>query len=71
VLGYVLAHEIGHLLLGPGHVEGTIMSAKWDAKVLEAARQRGLTFDRSQRTTIHDQLRAQTMLASAQAAHGD
>ena len=29
VLGYVIAHEVGHVLLGPGHPEEGIMRAEW------------------------------------------
>ena len=29
LLGYVMAHELGHLLLGPGHVPGGVMRANW------------------------------------------
>ena len=32
VLGYVVAHELGHLLLGPGHSAGSIMSASWNER---------------------------------------
>lgn len=64
VLGYVVAHEIGHLLLGPGHSAGSIMSAAWDGKTLAAARQRWLTFDQSQRSSIHRELQARTLLAA-------
>jgi hypothetical protein len=71
VLGYVVAHEIGHLLLGPGHVEGTVMSAKWDAKELSAERRRWLTFNRPQRAAIHADLQARTMLAASQASRAD
>ena len=48
VLGYVVAHELGHLLLGPGHSAGSIMTAAWDGKTLAAARQRWLTFSQAQ-----------------------
>jgi hypothetical protein len=63
VLGYVVAHELGHLLLGPGHSAGSIMTAVWDGKTLSAARQRWLTFSQSQRTSIHRELQARTLLA--------
>lgn len=63
VLGYVVAHELGHLLLGPGHSAGSIMSASWNDKTLEAARQRWLTFNQSQRAAIHRELQVRTSLA--------
>jgi len=65
VLGYVVAHELGHLLLGPGHSAGGIMTAIWDAKTLAAARQRWLTFNQSQRTSIHRELEARTRLTGS------
>lgn len=65
VLGCVVAHELGHLLLGPGHVRGSIMSAAWDGKTLMAVRQRWLTFNKSQRAAIHRELQARTLLAGS------
>ena len=64
VLGYVVAHEIGHLLLGAGHSAGSIMTAVWDSKTLAAARQHWLTFSELQRTAIHRELQARTVLAT-------
>jgi len=61
VLGYVVAHEFGHLLLGPGHSAGSIMTAEWDGKTLAAARQRSLTFSRSQQAAIHRELHARAL----------
>lgn len=34
LLGHVIAHEVGHLLLGRGHAPLGLMSAKWDRKAL-------------------------------------
>jgi hypothetical protein len=44
VLGFVLAHELGHLLLGPGHSASGVMQAVWGQKEIDAARQRHLWF---------------------------
>lgn len=44
LLGYVIAHELGHLLLGPGHSTRGVMRAGWDFRDLEAIRQGGLKF---------------------------
>lgn len=41
LLGDVIAHEVGHLLLGRAHSPRGLMSAKWDAKAL-AMSARGL-----------------------------
>ena len=44
LLGYVIAHELGHLLLGPGHAAKGVMRAVWDLGDLEAIRQNRLKF---------------------------
>jgi len=59
----VVAHELGHLLLGPGHSADSIMSAAWNGKTLEAVRKRWLTFNQSQRAAIHRELHVRTSLA--------
>jgi len=48
ILAYVMAHEVGHLLLGRGHTPRGLMGANWDKQaLLEAARGR-LGFDGEQ-----------------------
>lgn len=49
ILGYVIAHEIGHLLLGPQHQDGTIMQSRWGKVELEMIAKRQLRFNSSQR----------------------
>jgi len=44
LLGYVIAHELGHLLLGPGHSTRGVMSAAWDLRDLQAIREACLRF---------------------------
>ncbi len=45
VLGHIMAHEIGHLLLGlRSHSRAGLMSASWDRAELERINQRALTF---------------------------
>jgi hypothetical protein len=44
LLGYVIAHELGHLLLGPGHSPTGVMREAWDRRDLQAIRQGGLSF---------------------------
>lgn len=44
LLGYVIAHELGHLLLGPGHAEQGLMRRSWDLRDLVAIRQCCLKF---------------------------
>jgi len=44
LLGFVLAHELGHLLLGPGHTPDGLMQAVWGRKQIDALRQRRFGF---------------------------
>lgn len=45
ILGYAMAHEVGHLLLGPNsHSPTGIMRATWDARELQAMSHRRLMF---------------------------
>jgi hypothetical protein len=44
ILGHAMAHEIGHLLLGPGHSPVGIMRAEWNRKDLESAARNQLSF---------------------------
>lgn len=34
ILGYVIAHEVAHVLIGPGHSEGGIMRGEWSREEL-------------------------------------
>jgi hypothetical protein len=58
LLGYVIAHEIGHLLLGPGHHPGTIMKDRWTVRDLRLIAQRQLHFKRTERDLMQAALRA-------------
>jgi hypothetical protein len=44
ILGYAMAHEIGHLLLGPGHSPFGIMRAEWNRGDLQLASRQQLGF---------------------------
>jgi hypothetical protein len=57
VLGCVIGHELGHLMLGPRHTRESLMAASWGRDEVEAAWQRGLTFSKKDRTEIGRQLR--------------
>ncbi len=48
VLGDVIAHEIGHLLLGPAHASQGIMRASWDRQLMAKARWGQLDFTAEQ-----------------------
>jgi hypothetical protein len=64
VLGLVMAHEIGHLLLGPGHVPDGVMRSAWSRREMEAVRRRWLTFNQREAPRIRRELQAR-------AAEGD
>jgi hypothetical protein len=56
LLGCVLAHELGHLLLGnPGHSSSGIMQPQWSATQIRQAQTGHLLFTREQATLIHAQ----------------
>ena len=64
ILAYAMAHEIGHLLLGPDHHsrEG-IMCAHWNQKSLEEVSQGQMLFSRDQARLIRDQVKTRTEIA--------
>jgi hypothetical protein len=57
LIGYTIAHEIGHLLLGPGHRAYGIMRAKWGQDELRAISQRFLGFDKADQIKLREGLR--------------
>jgi hypothetical protein len=59
ILGCAIAHEIGHLLLGPNsHSAYGIMKSPWSPKDLQLARKRSLRFTPEQAERIHGQVLA-------------
>jgi hypothetical protein len=56
LLGSVIAHELGHLLLGPGHASHGIMRAPWNTGDATAAKQRSLKFTSAQQEEIYRNL---------------
>jgi len=69
LLGHVIAHELGHLLLGThSHTDRGLMSASWSSKHLQAAERRALTFSSSeaQRLQIAMMARRQSALRGAE-----
>jgi hypothetical protein len=56
--GLVIAHELGHLILGPGHAPRGIMQAAWGQKEMNALSQRWLRFDQKASEQIRRELRA-------------
>ena len=64
ILGYAMAHEIGHLLLGPDHhSDEGIMRAHWDLKSLEEASQGQLLFTRDQARLIRNEVQTRAEMA--------
>jgi len=58
MLGHLMAHELGHLLLGsPAHSGTGIMQASWNVRALQQARQGGLSFLNVQAGKIAARLR--------------
>ncbi len=60
LLGLVVCHELGHLLLGPGHTSDGIMVGRWSGEQTEAGRKRRLRFTRQQATVILRELDKRT-----------
>lgn len=60
-LGHVMAHEIGHLLLGNGsHARGGVMTADWRAKTLKRASTGALNFSDRQARKMQRNVRERT-----------
>jgi hypothetical protein len=59
ILGHIVAHELGHLLLGPGsHSSQGIMRAPWLRKELERVAQGSMTFLPRESQSIQSNVRA-------------
>jgi hypothetical protein len=60
LLGFVIAHELGHILLGPGHTPDGVMQAVWGDKQSDALRKRWLKFTKESARRIRQALLART-----------
>jgi len=60
ILAAVMAHEIGHLLLGPSHSLQGIMRAKWTLDELELARLGRLLFTPDQSALMRAEILARS-----------
>ncbi len=70
ILGHALAHEIGHLLLGPDrHSSRGIMRAEWDRQHLEEASRGQLLFTPDQGRLIRSEVRARVAMPEASLSH--
>ena len=59
ILGYLMAHEIGHLLLkSSAHASNGLMSAKWGLRELRGANQVVLRFSNKEVERIRKNLNA-------------
>jgi hypothetical protein len=58
ILGSVIAHELGHLLLGNSHSRSGLMRAVWSREELLAANLGELHLSKSERTRIQDSVSA-------------
>jgi len=68
VLGCAIAHELGHLLLGPGsHSAGGIMSGEWGSKELQLALMGRLLFASQQAKLIRAEARRRMSLQTGTA----
>jgi hypothetical protein len=68
LLGHVMAHEMGHLLLPPGaHSLAGLMRPAWDTAQVKSAAKGLLTFTPDQAALIRERLRA----AVSPNAHGE
>ena len=61
LLGFVIAHELGHLLLGPGHSLAGVMQAAWGLKQMCDMRQRRFKFPWDSARRIRQALDARTV----------
>jgi hypothetical protein len=67
ILGCVIAHELGHLLLGPnGHSAGGIMQGEWGPKQLRMSLMGGLVFTSQQSKLMRAQARTRIRLPDGQ-----
>jgi len=70
LLGYTIVHELGHLLIGPGHRPNGIMRAAWSRKEVVALSRGLLKFDDVERDTILRTLRSRAAGSDAAAGNG-
>ena len=66
ILGWIIAHELGHLLLGEhGHSAAGIMHGRWRAQGLKPARQAVMLFLPGEGKRIRMQVRARAAAAGS------
>ena len=68
ILGHVIAHEVGHLLLGPNsHSALGVMRARWDKEELQQASRGGLLFMPAQAAMMRERLNISSAISNAKA----
>jgi len=70
LLGHVIAHELGHLLLGPGHAAKGVMRQFWDLRDLNAIRQCCLKFSPAEGIRMRSVLQGRSSARAAREAAG-
>ena len=69
LLGSVMAHEVGHLLLGTrSHSSYGLMSANWEAAELQKIAEGAFFFVKSERKKIRDRVEARIAASGATGA---
>ena len=68
ILGCVMAHEVGHLLLGRGHTPRGLMGANWDSQALLEAARGQLGFNGEQARRLQAEAEARNRAPEATAA---
>ena len=69
ILGHMLAHELGHLLLGLGsHSSRGIMRIPWREKQLKLAEMGGFTFSAKQAKAMRADVRRRNLAAPGELA---
>jgi len=69
LLGYVVVHELGHLLLGKeSHSAGGLMRARWEVAELQEGARGNLLFSRGETEKIHSRYLAALSRAGILAA---
>ena len=65
-LGHVIAHELGHLLLGTGqHSAGGVMQGNWRGKQIVLATQRLLQLGPGERVRILHNMQLRTLASNS------
>ena len=65
MMGYTMAHELGHLLIGAGHRPNGLMRAALSKKELDALNHRHLKFNEAEQAAILHKLRSRAAAPDA------